>query len=89
MIAMKNGINKVAKKLKKQATYPNEIFQKNPYILFVTLFYKLLARIQDDKKKKTKSKQAKKQENMHTYKLGRAYIPCLEVVDENFKDPTG
>jgi hypothetical protein len=35
MLAMKNGINKVDKKLKKQATYPNEIFQKNPYILFV------------------------------------------------------
>ena len=35
MLAIKNGINKVAKKLKKQAKYPIEIFQKNPYILFV------------------------------------------------------
>jgi hypothetical protein len=41
MLAMKNGINKVAKKLKKQAKYPNEIFQKT---LTFCLFYKLLAR---------------------------------------------
>jgi hypothetical protein len=48
MLAMKNGINKVAKKLKKQATYPNEIFQKNPYILFVECSINYW---QDDKKK--------------------------------------
>jgi len=64
MLAMKNGINKVAKKLKKQATYPNEIFQKNPYILFVECSINYW---QDDKKKKTKSKQTKKQENMQVY----------------------
>jgi hypothetical protein len=43
-------------------------------------------------KKKTKSKQTKKHASVWkqlAFVLGRAYIPCLEVVDENFKDSTG
>jgi hypothetical protein len=61
MLAMKNGINKVAKKLKKQATYPNEIFQKNPYILFVECSINYW---QDDKKKKLN---LSKQRSMQVY----------------------
>ena len=63
MLAIKNDINKVAKKLKKQATYPNEIFQKfkKPLHFVCSINY-----WQDDKKK-TKSKQTKKQENMQVY----------------------
>jgi hypothetical protein len=52
----------VAKKLKKQAKYPIEIFQKKPLHFVCSINY-----WQDDKKKKTKSKQTKKKENMQVY----------------------
>jgi hypothetical protein len=45
------------------------------------------------KKKLNLSKQRSKKHasvwKQLAFVLGRAYIPCLEVVDENFKDPTG